>query len=399
MSVYQPTQGQHGEEKSGRSCLLQVHWIGIGFPLYYFSKAEKDSGCSLEKIEAQSTFLDRLLKEWDDRKVRGLFHHDVNAYETKILSGDYGFILQLIEGRDLKKRPTEFRIDRVLQPFDGKKFNFTKIAQEEMLIRFEESENDDRGFFENTPIADSESPNVIAINVSPIDYGHVLLIPRILDCLPQRLDEQSFSLAVSVAREAETPYFRVAYNSLGAFATINHLHFQAFYLVGAFPVEKAPTQRIMTLASGVEIFQLSHYPVRGLVFGGGSNLEDLSIAVSIACVFLQDNDIPYNVIISDAGKRIFLLLQCYAEKRTRGEVNQEFLEMQINPAAWELGGYMVVKRRKDYQETSEDTLWRFLDEVASVSAEGFKEIKECILSNLSDKIVERNMGREDDHKC
>lgn len=79
--------------------------------------------------------------------------------------------------------------------------------------------------------------------------------------------------------------------------------------MGVFPVEKAPTQRIMTLSSGVEIFQLSHYPVRGLVFGGGSNLEDLSIAVSIACIFLQDNDIPYNVIISDAGKRIFLLLQ------------------------------------------------------------------------------------------
>lgn len=64
------------------------------------------------------------------------------------------------------------------------------------------------------------------LQVSPIDYGHVLLIPRILDCLPQRLDEQSFLLAVYVAREAETPYFRVAYNSLGAFATINHLHFQ-----------------------------------------------------------------------------------------------------------------------------------------------------------------------------
>ncbi|RRT42438.1 hypothetical protein B296_00057127, partial [Ensete ventricosum] len=155
------------------------------------------------------------------------------------------------------------------------------------------------------------------LQVSPIGYGHVLLIPRILDCLPQRLDEQSFLLAVYMAREAKTPYLRVAYNSLGAFATINHLHFQVADLL----------------------------------------------------------------------------------KRTHGEVNQEFLEMQINPAAWELGGYMVVKRSKDYQETSEETLWRFLDGEASVSAERFNEIKECILSTLSDKIAERNMGREDDHKC
>lgn len=49
-----------------------VHWIGIRLPLYYFSKAEKDSGCSLEKIEAQSTFLDRLLKEVEELDVNDM---------------------------------------------------------------------------------------------------------------------------------------------------------------------------------------------------------------------------------------------------------------------------------------------------------------------------------------
>jgi len=29
-----------------------------------------------------------------------------------------------------------------------------------------------------------------------------------------------------MAAEAANPYFRLGYNSLGAFATINHLHFQ-----------------------------------------------------------------------------------------------------------------------------------------------------------------------------
>jgi GDP-L-galactose phosphorylase len=62
--------------------------------------------------------------------------------------------------------------------------------------------------------------------VSPIEYGHVLLIPRVLDCLPQRIDRDSFLLALHMAAEAGDPYFRLGYNSLGAFATINHLHFQ-----------------------------------------------------------------------------------------------------------------------------------------------------------------------------
>lgn len=62
--------------------------------------------------------------------------------------------------------------------------------------------------------------------VSPIEYGHVLLIPKVLECLPQRIDRDSFLLALHMAAEAANPYFRLGYNSLGAFATINHLHFQ-----------------------------------------------------------------------------------------------------------------------------------------------------------------------------
>jgi hypothetical protein len=64
------------------------------------------------------------------------------------------------------------------------------------------------------------------LQVSPIEYGHVLLIPRVLDRLPQMIDPESFLLALQMAAEAASPYFRLGYNSLGAFATINHLHFQ-----------------------------------------------------------------------------------------------------------------------------------------------------------------------------
>jgi hypothetical protein len=51
----------------------------------------------------------------------------------------------------------------VLQPYDGKKFNFTKVGQEEVLFCFEESEDGTNQYYEKAPV--SESPNVIAINV------------------------------------------------------------------------------------------------------------------------------------------------------------------------------------------------------------------------------------------
>lgn len=336
-----------------------------------------------EMKESPVAFLDSLLLgEWEDRVQRGLFRYDVTACETKVIPGEYGFIAQLNQGRHLKKRPTEFQVDKVLQPFDENKFNFTKVGQEEVLFQFEESDTDETQFFPSAPIDTEDSPNVVAINVSPIEYGHVLLIPKILERFPQRIDRQSFLLALNMAAEAGNPYFRLGYNSLGAFATINHLHFQAYYLSVPFPIEKAPTRKITINGGGVKISELLNYPVRGLVFESGNSIEDLSIAVSDSSICLQENNIPYNVLIADSGKRIFLLPQCYAEKQALGEVSQELLDTQVNPAVWEISGHMVLKRKKDYDEASDENAWRLLAEV-SLSEERFEEVKALIFEAIA----------------
>ncbi|KAL3733440.1 hypothetical protein ACJRO7_022893 [Eucalyptus globulus] len=371
----------------GRNCLNKCCVQGAKFPLYAFKKEKEAPGdralLGHEEREPPVAFLDSLLLgEWEDRMQRGLFRYDVTACETKVIPGECGFIAQLNEGRHLKKRPTEFRVDKVLQPFDGSKFNFTKVGQEEVLFQFEASEDGEAQFFPNAPIDVESSPSVVAINVSPIEYGHVLLIPRILECLPQRIDRASFLLALYMASEAGNPYFRLGYNSLGAFATINHLHFQAYYLAVPFPVEKASTRNITALDSGVNVSELVNYPVRGLVYEGGNTIQDLANAVSDSCICLQDNNIPYNVLISDCGKRIFLFPQCYAEKQALGEVDAEVLDTQVNPAVWEISGHMVLKRKKDYEEASEENAWRLLAEV-SLSEERFREVSDLIFEAIS----------------
>ncbi|XWS11257.1 hypothetical protein CRYUN_Cryun38cG0068500 [Craigia yunnanensis] len=390
VSNYQKDEAEETARRSGacgKNCLRSCCIPGAKLPLYAFKKVNNLEGekdvLEIENKEPSVAFLDSLiLGEWEDRMQRGLFRYDVTACETKVIPGEYGFIAQLNEGRHLKKRPTEFRVDKVLQPFDGNKFNFTKVGQEEVLFQFEASEDGEVQFFPNAPIDVENSPSVVAINVSPIEYGHVLLIPRILECLPQRIDCESFLLALYMAAEAGNPYFRLGYNSLGAFATINHLHFQAYYLAVPFPIEKAPTKKITTLNDGVIISELLKYPVRGLVFEGGNTLQDLSDTVSDACICLQDNNIPYNVLISDCGKRIFLLPQCYAEKQALGEVSTELLETQVNPAVWEISGHMVLKSRKDYDEASDENAWRLLAEV-SLSDERFREVNALIFEAIA----------------
>lgn len=115
---------------------------------------------------------------------------------------------------------------QVVQPFDTAKFNFTKALQKEVLFQFEAADMPSKGsaFLPMTPV--SGSPNLIFINVSPIEYGHVLLVPRALDRLNQLVDPSTLHLALQFTREAANPFFRLAFNSLGAYGTVNHLHFQ-----------------------------------------------------------------------------------------------------------------------------------------------------------------------------
>ncbi|KMZ68798.1 GDP-L-galactose phosphorylase [Zostera marina] len=372
----------------GRSCLGKCCFPVSNFPLYEFKKdtQKHEKGSAVAGKNSPIDFLNTLvLGQWEDRMAQGMFRYDVTACETKIIPGNHGFIAQLNEGRHLQKRPTEFRVDCVLQNFDSKKFNFTKVGQKEVLFRFEPSDGEPR-YFEDAKVSPDSSGNVLAINVSPIEYGHVLLIPRVLDCLSQKIDSESFLLAVHMASEAASPYFRLGYNSLGAFATINHLHFQAYYLSVAFPVEKSPTKPISISKSsnksiGVTVSQLFGYPVRGLVFEGGNTLRDISDMVSAACICLQETNIPFNVLISDSGRRIFIFPQCYAEKQALGEVSQEILDTQVNPAVWEISGHIVLKRKKDFEETSEVHASRLLSEV-SLSEERFDEVKSYIFEAL-----------------
>lgn len=82
-----------------------------------------------------------------------------------------------------------------------------------------------------------------------------------------------------------------------------------------FPVEKALTEMISLVGpagvseNGVKVSRLVNYPVRGLVFTEGKSINDLAEVVANACTCLQENNIPFNVLISDCGRRIYLFPQ------------------------------------------------------------------------------------------
>lgn len=94
-------------------------------------------------------------------------------------------------------------------------------------------------------------------------------------------------------------------------------------------------------------------------------------------------------------------VQCFAEKQALGEVSQELLDTLVNPAVWEISGHMVLKRREDYENASEEYAWRLLAEV-SLSEERFQEVKRYVLEAAGlqeadmEEIRENERDREED---
>ena len=68
------------------------------------------------------------------------------------------------------------------------------------------------------------------------------------------------------------------------------------------------------------------------------------------------------------------------------------LDTQVSPAVWEISGHIVLKRRKDYDEASEENAWRLLAEV-SLSEARFEEVKAMIFEAIACTIVENGSNK------
>ena len=323
-----------------------------------------------------------LISEWDKRSAQGLFRYDVTTVGSKLLPGKWGFVSQCNEGRGSKKRATEYRVDQVVQEFDRAKFNFTKALQKEVLFAFDMGGPTHEGDkYELKPM--KSSPSLVFINVSPIEYGHVLFVPRVLDFLPQQATSETVTACLCFVKASDNPYFRAGFNSLGAYGTINHLHFQAYFLQAPFPIERALTVPVTGGSKKrgrgkVQVSELVDYPVRALVFEAENCLEELGCFVGEACEKLAAVNQPHNLIICDKGARVFLIPQCFAERQAKGEIPEPIMATEVNPAAFEIAGHLPLKKRADFDAMDEEAAVDLLS-IASLTEERFAEVKKLVL--------------------
>ncbi|XP_020144693.2 GDP-D-glucose phosphorylase 1 [Microcebus murinus] len=297
-----------------------------------------------------SRFDSALCSAWRQRVELGLFRYRLGDLQTRTLPGAVGFVAQLNVERGVQRRRPQ-NIKSVRQAFDPEQFNFNKIQPGEVLFRLHR-EPDLPGSLQQEDI-------LVVINVSPLERGHVLLVPEPARGLPQRLLPGVLRAGVEAVLLSSHPGFRVGFNSLGGLASVNHLHLHGYYLAHRLPVEGAPSE---PLDPEGHLHLVRALPAPGFLFytsGPGPDLDALVSKVCRATDYLTDHEIAHNLFVTRGappgktapssvltGVRVIL----WARKSSFGMKEGE----AFNVALCELAGHLPVKTSQDFGSLTEE---------------------------------------------
>jgi len=237
------------------------------------------------KVTTALNFDQQLLDKWSRFMMEGNFRYNVDGLKSRRLKGRYRFIVQSQTNRSLLRRKPQAMMS-VSQPVDSTAFNFTKVnAEKEVLFQLVNSTDSTRS-----------GEDRIMINVSPIVKGSCLLTPQVDLLLPQLLTEHSITLALETIFLSSSPSFRLYFNSLCAYASVNHLHWHILYLEEQLYIQDVE----LVKAGTIHLLDPAHYPAPAFVFTITSATEIPQITKKIHKLtswFVQNN-IAHNVHIT-----------------------------------------------------------------------------------------------------
>ena len=252
---------------------------------------------------------DIVIKSWLAKQ--DLFSSTFLGTRIAKMGGSYGMIKSIHLNRTGNKRKTQYedapKMGRVTaQPLDCNSFNFTKANAHELI-------DDD-----------------ILINVSPLAFGHFLFCPSLNDKRPQILQKSSIADALTLAGNFSRPDFKLFFNSLGGWASVNHMHFHGVFLAGCstvsrtwhghervvgldcclfddgrFPIEHASVSRFLSSRNGSDVCCLN-YIVPGIRISNTDRDRLLSDCWEVIDHLLR-KDIPHNILVTNQGRCIYIV--------------------------------------------------------------------------------------------
>ncbi|XP_031838149.1 GDP-D-glucose phosphorylase 1 [Nomia melanderi] len=316
--------------------------------------------------EKKELNFDSILKEkWEEAQNKGIFRYVLNIKSSKILSGKYQFLAQLNIDRGCNRRLPE-NITSMTQLFDKERFNFTKISSEEKIMNLD---------------AENEA-DIIAVNISPLEYCHCLLLPERWKQLPQVVTKYSLYKALDIFALSHDLYIRMVFNSLCAYASVNHLHWHLYYLNHKMLLEYIDLDDFM---GPVQI--LKNYPANGFCIKrlNVKNIDEFVNWAFLVINYLQNKQIAHNVYITrakaDSGKEYEdLRIYIWARKSSTGIKDTSV----FNVASCELFGHLSIKSEEVYKNVSEEYVANFFKDITEEPFSLiFDEVKNLIQRQLT----------------
>ncbi|XP_070179713.1 GDP-D-glucose phosphorylase 1-like isoform X2 [Littorina saxatilis] len=358
----------------------------------------------------------------------GAFRYDIDHITTRIIPGPKHYVAQLNLLRAKERRkPQDIR--SINQPFNPDIFNFTQVGPQELVfnlkrvqsnskssskpspntlqvqkaMELEHSKEEENGANEiprhsgpsglvanglpHPPLQNGngkskDDRHALVINVSPMEYGHCLLLPQVDRCLPQIVTETSIKVALEMLLLSKHRGYRLGFNSLCAFASVNHLHFHAFYLEHELVVEYCP----VTHLAG-DLYEINTMPVPGFGFQlHGSTVEEVSRQVHQVSSYFQEADIAHNLFIcrgtvfgeTRQSTKTTVRVYIWPRRKFVGTKSAE----EFNVASIELGGHLPIRELDGYHSLTEEAVDAIIAD-SQLPAGDYEKIKKHVIGLFS----------------
>ncbi|XP_026167336.1 GDP-D-glucose phosphorylase 1 [Mastacembelus armatus] len=294
---------------------------------------------------------------WTNRMERGLLRYHLGDLQTRIVPGTCGYVAQLNIQRGIERRKPQ-EILSIQQEFDAHQFNFNKINPEEIILEMIKDTEGGTASYENGQLQ-KPCRTVVLVNVSPLEFGHCLFVPDPSCCFPQVLTRFAIQVGIESVLLSSSPSFRVGFNSLGGFASVNHLHLHGYYLDHELKIESVAVKPLVPERG---FFRLLGFPTGFLFYTESEEVDKVAQAICDVTDFFVDGNIAHNVFLtrgcqpcvhtenikdhwSRQGVRIAVWprISCFGAKE----------ESAFNVALCELAGHLPFKNKKDYEVTTE----------------------------------------------
>lgn len=337
------------------------------------------------EISANLSKFDVFLEQrWKDAMDNGMFRYNLQECKYRTLKGkeeleNWHGCAQLNLQRGTNRR-TPFVFETMNAKFSNEQFNFTKVKDGEVLfylnprspITTTASDND------VIDLTTDETAHAVIINVSPIDRCHVLLVPDLEKHLPQHITADSLLVAFDLIQLSSHPGFRVGFNSIHAWASVNHLHFHAMYGEHELYIDNLPHGP--NIATNCHLLD-ERSPLHGFVFAVHSHLghrQATAERMSEVINFFHHIEMPYTVLITRSTRGYKTRAFLWPRKSTKNlAVNDDF-----NVACVEAGGHYPVRSEESYESLTLSKAFTLVHE-ASLSDSEFHIIQAKVSEILS----------------